>query len=121
MLQPRSLACKAILAVALVTATCMCVLPARAADVTVWRPTTAAGGAPVDPGLWVQLAAVPVSGFGAISPVNVTLAPSTTNVKSTTTNYDYSTTPTTVNGGQTNVNTSAQVGTGTVTVTANHP
>lgn len=126
----NSLACNAVLAAALMTAVVVSV-PAPAAEVTVWRPVTAAAGAPVDPGYWNQEAAIPVVGFNGINPVDVTIAPSTTTVTSTTnnTNYDYSTRPTTnndnstttVNGGQTNVNTSAQLGNdSTVTVTTDH-
>lgn len=69
---------------------------AAAQDVALWRPTTAAGGAPVDPSFWNNQAAVSFNGAGG-SVANVTIAPTTNTV------YDYSTPVTNVSGGQTNV------------------
>lgn len=76
--------------------------PAVAQDVSIWRPTTAAGGAPVDPNFWNNQAAVRHNG-GMGNTTNVTIAPTTS------TYNDYSTPVTNVTGGQTNVNASGQL------------
>ena len=67
-----------------------------AQDVSSWQPTTAAGGARVDPNYWTAQAAVRFNG-GMGNQTNVTVAPTTN------TFYDYSTPVTNVEGGQTNV------------------
>lgn len=67
---------------------------AAAQDVSMWRPTTAAGGAPVDPNFWNNQAAVRHNG-GSGNQTNVTIAPTTS------TYNDYSTPVTNVEGGQT--------------------
>lgn len=76
--------------------------PAAAQDVSIWRPTTAAGGAPVDPNFWNNQAAVRHNG-GMGNTTNVTIAPTTS------TYNDYSTPVTNVTGGQTNVNASGHL------------
>lgn len=95
---------------------------ASAADITVWQPTTAAGGAAVPPGYWDQEASYRF--FGSASsqqPLqlnNVTLAPTTN------TQYDYSkNTTNSTTGAQTNIvpiggsNSSTQSVTNTITTT----
>jgi hypothetical protein len=106
-------------------------IPAGAVETTVWHPTTAAGGAPVDPSYWDAQALVPFTGAN-LTQNNITLAPSVVNAPSTTdarsTYNDYSTPVTNVSnpvtnvaGGQTNVNTSAQLGNNsTMSVSTNH-
>jgi len=99
------------------------VVPAVAAESTVWHPQTAAGGMPVDPSYWLGIATIPFSGAN-LTQNNITLAPSVVNAPSTTdarsTYNDYSTQSTSVSGGQTNVNTSAQVGSGAVSVSTSN-
>lgn len=82
-------------------------LAAEAQDVATWRPTTAAGGAPVDPNFWNGQARVRYDG-GAGTSNNVTVNPTVSN----TTYYDYSTPVTNVDGGQTNVSVQGQLANG---------
>jgi hypothetical protein len=70
--------------------------PAAAQDITVWQPTTAAGGARVSPEFWDNQASYRVNGGGLVQQ-NVTIAPSAQ------TYYDYSEHSTENNGGQTSV------------------
>jgi hypothetical protein len=116
----RSLARKGTLLAAAMLLAGAFAIPAGAVETTVWHPTTAAGGAPVDPSYWDAQALVPFTGAN-LTQNNITLAPSVVNAPSTTdarsTYNDYSTPVTNVSGGQTNVNTSAQVGSGAVSVT----
>lgn len=83
-----------------------------------WHPTTAAGGAEVNPAFWDQQASYREQGAGgAIANLNITPQVITSTTSNVT--YDQSTHPTTVDGSQYNVQTNAQVGTGTVTTTTN--
>jgi hypothetical protein len=91
---------------------------AQAGDIMMWRPTTAAGGAPVDPSFWNTQATYQLTGAGLVNQ-NITLAPSTS--FSYPTYYDYSTPTTNVTGGQTVVNTTASMGSGsTLTLSTTH-
>lgn len=78
-------------------------MAANAQDLMMYRPTTAAGGAPVDPSFWNNQANFRMGGSGGQT--NVTIAPTV----SSTTYYDYSTRPTTIEGGQTNVTAQADM------------
>lgn len=83
---------------------------ANASDITVWQPTTAAGGAPVPPGYWDQQATYQFFGASAMQPSNITLAPSTAQISSTSltdNSIDYSSHTTNASdggGAQTNYN-----------------
>ncbi len=92
--------------------------PAAAQDVNLWRPTTAAGGAPVDPRFWNDQASVRFNGAGG-SVANVTIAP--TNSTYNDYSVDNSTPNITNNGGQTNVVATGQLtgSGGTFTVNTN--
>jgi len=83
--------------------------PALADDVMVWRPTTAAGGAPVNPDFWNNQAAVRWSGGRGVQS-NVSITPTV----SSSVYYDYSTPVTNqdIEGGQTNVSAQGNLANG---------
>ena len=83
----------AIVLAMLFVATC-----ANASDLTVWQPTTAAGGAPVPPGYWDQEASYRFFGTGSTQPSNVTLQTYTS-----TTNDNSKITTNSTTGAQTNI------------------
>lgn len=75
---------------------------ANAGDLTVWHPTTAAGGAPVPPGYWDQQASYQFFGSGSMQTNNVTLAPTYAEDITTVVDYSMSTMNTSNSGSQTN-------------------
>lgn len=79
----------------------MAAAPAFAQDVTMWRPQTAAGGAPVDPSFWNNQAMVRLNGLGGVTN-NVTVAPTSSSYYDYSTRTHQDTNTTHYTGGQTN-------------------